>query len=56
LSRDSRERANLAKRYPERLVELRDKFNAWAATMPEIPEDARVSLIYGKSDMATPTP
>jgi arylsulfatase A-like enzyme len=56
LTRDSRERGNLAKRYPERLADLRAKYAAWAATMPEIPEEARVSLVYGKSDMATPTP
>lgn len=56
LARDSRERANLAKRYPERLIELRERYAAWAATMPEIPDEARVSLVYGKSDMATPTP
>lgn len=56
LSRDSRERANLAKRYPERLGELRSAYGAWEATMPGIPADARVSLLYGASDMATPTP
>ena len=32
----------------------------WVLTLPvklpEIPEEARVSLVYGKSDMATPTP
>jgi arylsulfatase A-like enzyme len=56
LSRDGRERANLAKRYPERLAELRTKYAEWAATMPEIPDDARVSLVYGKSDLATQSP
>jgi arylsulfatase A-like enzyme len=56
LSRDARERANLARRYPERLAALRAAYESWAATMPGIPEEARVSLVYGKSDMATPTP
>ena len=56
LSRDGRERANLAKRYPERLAELRAKYDAWAKTVPEIHEQADVSLVYGKSDMATQTP
>jgi arylsulfatase A-like enzyme len=56
LSLDSRERANLAQRQPERLKELRAAYAAWEATMPGIPADARVSLVYGKSDMATPTP
>ncbi len=56
IARDGRERANLAKRYPERLAELRARYAAWARTMPEIPEDARVSLVYGKAEMATPSP
>jgi arylsulfatase A-like enzyme len=56
LSRDSRERANLAKRHPERLTELRAAYGSWEATMPGIPPEARVSLVYGKSDMASPTP
>ena len=56
LSLDSRERANLAKRHPERLQELRSAYASWETTMPGIPADARVSLVYGKSDMATPTP
>ena len=56
LSQDARERANLAKRHPERLTALRATYAAWEATMPGIPSDARVSLVYGKSDMATPTP
>ncbi len=56
LSQDSRERANLAKRHPDKLSSLRGAYAAWEATMPGIPADARVSLVYGKSDMATPTP
>ncbi len=56
LSYDSRERANLAKRHPDRLVSLRETYAAWAKTMPEIPDEARVSLVYGKSEMATSTP
>jgi arylsulfatase A-like enzyme len=56
LSTDLRERANLAQRHPERLAALRAAYGAWEATMPGIPPDARVSLVYGKSDMATPTP
>jgi len=56
LSQDSRERANLAARHPDRLQSLRSSYAAWEATMPGIPADARVSLVYGKSDMATPTP
>ena len=51
LSRDERERANLAKREPERLVAMRDAWEAWNATMPAIPEDAVVSLGYSTRDM-----
>jgi arylsulfatase A-like enzyme len=36
---DGRERANLAKRYPEQLAHLRERWLAWAKTMPAIPED-----------------
>ena len=55
LSKDARERANLARRYPERLAELRAKYNAWVATMPELPADARVSLVFDKNDMPVAT-
>ncbi len=51
LARDPRERANLAQRYPERLADLRTKLAAWHATMPPVPDDAKVSLVYGESDM-----
>jgi arylsulfatase A-like enzyme len=55
LARDARERANVARRFPERLAELRAKHDAWAATMPAIPADAGVSLIGGDADMPKPT-
>lgn len=55
LSKDARERANLIKRYPERLAELRAKYNAWVDTMPELPADARVSLVFDKNDMPVAT-
>ena len=55
LSRDARERANLARRYPDRLAELRLRYESWAATMPPVPEDAAVSLVYGEADMPNPT-
>jgi arylsulfatase A-like enzyme len=55
LSKDARERANLIKRYPERLAELRHKYNAWVDTMPELPADARVSLVFDKTDMPVAT-
>jgi hypothetical protein len=52
---DGRERANLAKRYPQRLVEMRQSWEAWARTMPGIPDDAAVSLLWDESDMPRPT-
>jgi arylsulfatase A-like enzyme len=48
---DERERANLAKRHPERLAEMRAAWEAWDATMPPIPAEAGVRLVYGKKDM-----
>jgi arylsulfatase A-like enzyme len=51
LAADERERANLARRHPERLEALRARYTAWNATMPPAPEDARVSLIYTDRDM-----
>ena len=48
---DERERANLAKRQPERLAAMRAAWEAWNATMPPIPAEAGVRLVYGKKDM-----
>ena len=48
---DERERANLAKREPERLARMRQQWLDWDATMPPIPPDATVSLGYGVKDM-----
>ena len=55
LSRDQRERANLARRHPERLAELRARYAAWEATLPPIPPDATVSIPYTKADLAQPS-
>jgi len=51
LSQDERERANRAKREPDRLAAMRVQWEAWDATVPVIPEDATVSLGYGVADM-----
>jgi arylsulfatase A-like enzyme len=51
LPADERERANLAKREPRRLLDMRMAWEKWNATMPPIPEDATVSLGYSKRDM-----
>jgi arylsulfatase A-like enzyme len=51
LSRDERERANLAALEPQRLAAMRAAWEAWNTSMPPIPEDATVSLGYGAKDM-----
>ena len=48
---DARERANLARRHPERLEAMRGAWLAWDQTMPQIPDDASVSLGYSARDM-----
>ena len=48
---DERERANHARREPERLAALRQGWLDWNAMMPPIPDDATVSLGYGVVDM-----
>ena len=48
---DARERANLARRDPERLAAMRQAWETWEATMPPIPDDATVSLGYSYQDM-----
>src|SRR5262249_21005150 len=52
---DGRERANLAKRHPDRLSELREHWHAWAKTMPGIPEDAVAHLLWDERDMPRST-
>ena len=51
LAADERERANLARRHPERLGELRAAWLAWNASVPPIAEDAGVSVGYSLKDM-----
>jgi arylsulfatase A-like enzyme len=51
LDNDERERANLAKVHPERLAAMREQWIHWSHTMPEIPDDASVSLGYSTQDM-----
>ena len=48
---DARERANLAKREPDRLAAMRQAWDDWNASMPPIPEDALISLGYAYQDM-----
>ena len=46
LKADARERANVAKRYPDRLADLKARWEDWNTQLPPIPEDARVHLAY----------
>jgi arylsulfatase A-like enzyme len=55
LSRDARERANFARREPERLAAMRGRYEAWHASMPPIPPDAMASVPYTKADLAQPS-
>ncbi|MDO8767158.1 MAG: sulfatase-like hydrolase/transferase [Burkholderiaceae bacterium] len=48
---DQRERANLAKTHPEKLIQMRADWESWNQTMPAIPSDATVSLGYTAQDM-----
>jgi arylsulfatase A-like enzyme len=51
LSADERERANQAGREVDRLMAMRDAWEAWNETMPPIPHDATVSTGYSVQDM-----
>jgi arylsulfatase A-like enzyme len=55
LSRDARERANMAQRQPGTFEELRKRYADWDASLPPIPEDAKVSLIGGPQELARPS-
>jgi arylsulfatase A-like enzyme len=55
LAKDMRERANLARRFPERLAELRARYLEWEASVPPLPEDANVSFIGGPPEMPKPS-
>lgn len=48
---DARERANQARKDPDRLQTMRAGFEAWETTVPPIPGDATTTLVYTKQDM-----
>ena len=52
LSQDSRERADRKLRDPERFRELKAAYSKWDASLPPIPEDATVTLVYTPKTMA----
>lgn len=51
LEADARERANLANRHPEKLAAMLKNYEEWEASIPPIPDDASVTLVYTKKDM-----
>ena len=51
LHADQRERANVIRRYPERVAALRAALLQWSGTMPSIPLDAEYSLVVTDRDM-----
>lgn len=53
--KDERERANLAKRFPERLAQMRQSWESWAQTIPSIPVDAESIRLWSEADMPRPT-
>jgi len=54
LAKDARERANYAKREPQRLDALRGKYQAWEESLPKHP-DATYSVVATRADLATPS-
>jgi len=54
LASDERERANHAKREPQRLAALRARYAAWQRTLPEF-SDSTFSVPATKADLATPS-
>ncbi len=55
LANDERERANVIRRFPDKLAELKKKYAAWEAQLPPIPEDATFSLVYGPAELPHPS-
>jgi arylsulfatase A-like enzyme len=55
LARDERERANVARRFPDKLAQLKSRYSSWEASLPPIPDDAKFSLVYGPTDLPQPS-
>jgi arylsulfatase A-like enzyme len=55
LSADARERADMKHREPARFDRLKADYANWEAGVPPVPQDAKVSLVYGPAEMAKPS-
>ncbi len=55
VTQDPRERANLRDRQPHRLQAMMERWRAWDASLPPIPDDAKVSLVFGEQDLPRAT-
>ena len=55
IANDPRERANLRAREPQRLDSLREDWTQWNASLPAIPPDAKVSLVFDAQHLPRPT-
>lgn len=51
IRQDARERANLISKQPDTLKELSNAWEEWERSIPGIPLDALVTLVYTKADM-----
>lgn len=52
---DQRERANVAKLYPQQLASMKAQWQAWSETMPGIPADAAVHNVYSEAELPKAT-
>lgn len=51
LNKDSRERANLAEVEKDKFIEMKSAWESWNKSMPPIPEDAVVGVVYTEKNM-----
>jgi arylsulfatase A-like enzyme len=55
LSGDGRETVNLIGRHPEIAQDLQRRFDAWASTMPPVPDDAHVDRLLPEGTLPRPS-
>lgn len=54
LAADQRERANMVRRVPEKLAQMREVYRRWEATVPPIPADAKASTVFNAAEIPRP--